>query len=337
LFFNKIQKKIKSITSKSLVAEIEKNINFNIRKKKIDKSIIELKNFSFKKKSKIALVVSGGPSLRKNNFIPTIKKYKKKIIIICADGSLFYLLENNIIPDLVVTLDPHKTRIVRWFGDKKLTNKNLKKDNYFRRQDIDKKLNKEILINKKILKLTEKFGKYLNIAICTSSSKRVVDRLKEIKSNLYWWHPYLDDPKKINSLTKKIYKKKKLPILNSFGNVGSACWVFAETVLQCKKILLIGMDCSYYLDTPIKSTQYYDVLLKSFGKKNIEKFYLKIKNPFIKKYFYTDHIYYWYKNLLLAAIKSSKSKTFNCSNAGILFEKPIIVAKLKPFLEKNVN
>ena len=27
------------------------------------------------------------------------------------------------------------------------------------------------------------------------------------------------------------------------------------------------MDCSYYIDTPIKATQYYDILIRTFGKK----------------------------------------------------------------------
>ena len=49
----------------------------------------------FGKKTNIGLIVGGGPSLRKNNFIPLIKKYKKNFVIISTDGSLYYLLENK--------------------------------------------------------------------------------------------------------------------------------------------------------------------------------------------------------------------------------------------------
>ena len=56
-----------------------------------------------------------------------IRRFEKKLIIICTDGSLFYLLENSIIPDLVVCLDPHPTRIVRWFCDENLNKKKLLK------------------------------------------------------------------------------------------------------------------------------------------------------------------------------------------------------------------
>ena len=330
MFFQKIQKKLKKTTDKSLIKELLKNIYRNSKITNNHFSIRKLKSENFGR-GRVALVISGGPSLRRNNHIKIIKKHRKKLNIICADGSLFYLLENNILPDLVVTLDPHKTRIVRWFGDKNLKKKDIQKDDYFKRQEIDIKFRNELKINKKILKLTKKFGKKLNILACTSSSESVVKRLLEIKAKIYWWNPFIDDPKKKNSLSKKIFKLNKLPLINSLGNVGSACWVIADSVLDCKKIVLIGLDCAYYPETPLKSTQYYDVLIKIFGVKNIKKFYKKIFNPKIKKYFFTDYVYFWYKTLLLGAIKETQSKTYNCTNGGILYEKPVIVIKLEKF------
>ena len=270
MFFQKLQKKIRTITNESLSKEIYKNILRNSKIAKKHFSIKELKDKNFNN-SKVALVVAGGPSLRKKDFRNTIIKYRKKFHIICAEGTLFYLLEKKIIPDLVVTLDPHKKRIVRWFGDKNLTKKDLKKDDYYRRQDLDLKFRNEISTNKKILNYTTKYGKLLNVAPCTSSSFLVVKRLEEMKSKLFWWNPFLDEPKKKNSLSKKIYKLNKLPLINGIGNVGSACWMMAESVFKFKKIVLIGMDCSYYIDTPIKATQYYDILIKTFGKKKAER------------------------------------------------------------------
>ena len=38
----------------------------------------------------------------------------------CRRNTILFV-RKKIIPDLVVTLDPHKKRIVRWFGDKNLT------------------------------------------------------------------------------------------------------------------------------------------------------------------------------------------------------------------------
>ena len=336
MFFENLQNKLSKITNTSLTEVIYKNILIN---SKISKKHLSIKNFRGKNfnNSKVALIVAGGPSLRKNDFRKSIIKFREKFYIICADGTLYYLLEKKIIPDLVVTLDPHKKRIVRWFGDKKLSKEDIAKDDYYRRQDIDLKFRNEVITNKKILKYTNKYGKILNIAPCTSSSKSVVNRLVEMKSKLYWWNPFLDNPQKKNSLTKKIYKINKLPIINSIGNVGSACWVMAESVFNFRKIALIGMDNGYYIDTPIKATQYYDILTKTFGKKNIKKFYKKIYNKKIKKYFYTDHVYFWYKSIFLDAVKSSTSRTFNCTEGGIIFEKPIITIKFKDFCKTELT
>ena len=50
----------------------------------------------------------------------------------------------------------------------------------------------------------------------------------------------------------------KLPLINTGGNVGSASRMIADQVFRFNKIVLLGMDYSYYIDTPISSTQYYD-------------------------------------------------------------------------------
>ena len=75
-------------------------------------------------------------------------KYHKKFLIIACDGSLFYLLSNNIIPDLVITFDPHPSRVIRWFGDLQLDEKSIKKDDYFARQDLEIMFNNELKMNK---------------------------------------------------------------------------------------------------------------------------------------------------------------------------------------------
>ena len=45
-------------------------------------------------------------------------------------------LKSGIIPDYVLTLDPHPKRVVRWFGDYNFENNQLN-DDYFARQDLD--------------------------------------------------------------------------------------------------------------------------------------------------------------------------------------------------------
>ena len=335
-FFEKIQNNLPKLTFQSVHKIALFNAKKNLKYLNKGKSIIKIKNYSFKKKTNNALIVSGGPSLRIINHIKQIKRFEKKLIIICTDGSLFYLLENNIIPDLLVCLDPHPTRIIRWFGDENLNKKKLLKDNYFRSQDIDVKFKNEINKIKKILFLTKKFGKHINTALCTSAPDNVVKRLIKIKSKIFWWNPYLDDDDIKGSLSKKLYKINNLPLINSGGNVGSACWMIASNVLGCKNIAMIGMDFSYYENTKLEQTQYYGILKENFGKKYIEKFYKKIFNPIYKKYLYTDYVYNWYKNIFLDMISDTKSNTFNCTEGGILFGKNIRNMKLKDFLKKYI-
>ena len=333
---DRIQKKMAGLTIRSLSKTIEKNVQNNFIYLNSGFSIKYLQNENFGKK-KIAIIISAGPSLKRVDQTKILKKYKNKAIIIACDGSLYYLLRNNIIPDLVVTLDPDPTRIIRWFGVENLSLKTLKKDDYFRRQDLDTDFKKEISVNNKILKLTKKFGEKLNVAVCTSSSSAVVKRLIKIKSKIYWWNPFIDNPNKKNSISRKIFIKNKLPLINAGGNVGSAAWMIADCVLNVKKIALLGMDLGYYPNTKIENTQYFDILEKNFKKENLNNFFKKIYNPLLKKYYYTDYAYFWYKQCFREMLSIANSDTYNCTGGGILFEKPLKLITLKAFCNRYLK
>lgn len=57
-----------------------------------------------------AIIVAAGPSLDKN--IKYLSSAKGKACIICVDSAVRMMLKNNIIPDMLVTLDPDKERIL---------------------------------------------------------------------------------------------------------------------------------------------------------------------------------------------------------------------------------
>lgn len=59
------------------------------------------------------LLVAAGPSLERN--IQVIKEHADKFLIICADVVLYRLMEEGILPDLVVNIDPHES-ISRFWG-----------------------------------------------------------------------------------------------------------------------------------------------------------------------------------------------------------------------------
>ena len=93
LFLDKIIKKLEGTTYKSIVPTVLKNVKKNRKYLKYGKSIENLKGYKFNK-GKVAVVVASGPSLRRYNQIEILKKYKNRLIIISADGALYYLLDN---------------------------------------------------------------------------------------------------------------------------------------------------------------------------------------------------------------------------------------------------
>lgn len=93
--------------------EFVKNIILNCRDMVNEYSICQLRD-TFRKLPDIqnvpAIVVSAGPSLDKN--ILELKQAKGKSLIIAVDTALKSLLKNDIVPDLLITVDPHKPPIL---------------------------------------------------------------------------------------------------------------------------------------------------------------------------------------------------------------------------------
>ncbi|MFN3411341.1 MAG: 6-hydroxymethylpterin diphosphokinase MptE-like protein, partial [Exilispira sp.] len=65
------------------------------------------------------LVISAGPSL--NDKIDLIKKIQKNVYIIAVDTALRFLLKNDIIPDLVIAIDPQTINFLDFVGIQNLT------------------------------------------------------------------------------------------------------------------------------------------------------------------------------------------------------------------------
>ena len=66
---------------------------------------INIEELFGKFQNKPAIIVSAGPSLAKN--VELLKDIKNKALIICVGTALRVLLDKGIIPDLVITVDPH--------------------------------------------------------------------------------------------------------------------------------------------------------------------------------------------------------------------------------------
>jgi hypothetical protein len=297
-------------------------------------SIKALKGASLGRENK-AIVVAAGPSLRKTNIAAKIKSTGFDGAIIAADSAMLYCLENGIVPDLVVTVDPHPDRIVRWFGNPELTESDVASDDYFKRQDMDPAFSDELSANTKTLKLLDQYGSKMRIALSSSSSPAVVKRAIDMGMEIFWWNPMYDDPSLPNSLTKKVFDLNGLPCINAGGNVGAACWMMADAVLEKQFVAVTGMDFSYYDETPYKNTQYYYEAVDLVGEENLDALYIRIFNPHLKKWFYTDPAYFWYRENFLEMIADANCSTYNCTEGGILFGEGITFAPIAKFVENT--
>lgn len=279
-----------------------------------------------------AVIVAAGPSAHRNSPAAALKKSGYRGAVIATESAIFQCLQVGLVPSLIVSCDPHSERIKRWFGDPHLPAEI--EDDYFRRQDLDVTFAAEAEQNKKVLALLDQYGSRLRIALATSASQAVVERVQETGMEVYWWNPMLDDPDEPGGITNAICRENKTPAMNAGGNVGTASWMMAHAVLGKKHVALTGVDFGYYADTPYEKTQYYDRAITLVGADRLDEFFIKIFNPDLNRWFYTDPAYYWYRQAFLELLQDADCTTYNCTNGGILFGDGIVTTDLARFLQE---
>ncbi len=283
-----------------------------------------------------ALVIAAGPSLHRYDTAAIVRQSRFAGTLIATESSLSWCLRNGIVPDLVVTLDPHASRIVRWFGDPDLSREALARDDYFQRQDMDPRFGDDQLrSNRELIELVDAHGPRIKIAIASSASEAVVKRAVEAGMDLYWWNPMYDDHDLPGSLTRKLHEDNGLPCMNAGGNVGSACWVMAHAVLGKTRVGLAGVDFGYYADTPYEKTQYYKEILALVGPERLDEVFVRLTNPHLGQDFYTDPAYLWFRESFLEMVPRAECATHNCTGGGILFGPGIHWTDLHEFLAQG--
>lgn len=286
-------------------------------------------------KAASGVVISAGPSVHRRGSIQAIKESGYAGSVIAVDGSYVACLRAGLIPDYVLTLDPHPVRMVRWFGDPRFE-ESAAKDDYFERQDLDVEFRRRSLErNQENIELVNKFGHLTQAVVASSAPSNVVARLREAQFETFWWNPLVDDPRQPESLTRALYAVNKLPSLNTGGSVGSAAWVFAATILKLPRVAVVGMDLGYYADTPLKQTQtYYELVNHHGSEEGIEAYFRDFIFPLTGERYYTDPTYYWYRrNLLELFSRAPSCRTFNCTEGGTLFGDHVECVRLADFLK----
>ncbi len=283
-----------------------------------------------------AIVISAGPSVHRRSTLKRIFDAGYKGTLVAVDGAYIACLKAGLIPDYVLTLDPHPKRMVRWFGDPDFE-KNSFGDDYFARQDLDLDFRKNsIAQNKGHIKLVDDHAKSGTMMIVASSAPRnVVERLSQAGYDMYWWNPLVDNPRDQGSITRQIYDINGLPCLNTGGTVGTAAWVFTHSILKISEIALTGMDLGYYADVPREKTQTFYELHHHIKEGEIDSCFVDFEFPLTGEKFYTDPTYFWYRRNFLELFLLSKSRTVNCTEGGTLFDERLKCTTLDDFLEKH--
>jgi len=298
----------------------------------IDKTINDIKPPDNANK---AVVVSAGPSLHHTSTLTDLANSNFQGPIIAVDGAYIKCLKAGIIPDYLLTLDPHPTRLVRWFGDPEFE-ENIKNDDYFSRQDLDIDFrNNSIIQNNNNIQLVDDNAHKTKLIIASTAPENVVKRTLKAGFSLFWWIPLVDNPDSEESITRQLHKiTNRTPALNTGGNVGTAAWVFARFWLGIEKVATIGLDFGYVGDYPYEMTQTYPELQSLLQVKDVpSEYFPRMLNPLTKQEYYTDPTYYWYRENLLDLISNSSTTLYNCTEGGVVFGDGIQCMRLTDFLQ----
>jgi len=283
-----------------------------------------------------AIAMSAGPSLHRRFTIQRIMALQYKGTVVVADGALGYCLRNGLVPDYVVTVDPHPSWIIRWFGDPDL--KSRPDDDYFRRQDLDPAWNsQEQERNEELIELVNRHGPKIKVIIATCVSPNVTRRCLAAGMPLYWWNPICDDYDEPDSHTRRLFALTGMPCMVTGGNGGASAWIFTKAILERDPVAMVGMDLGYAPGTPLQKTQYYHELIKFYPEERLEEAYIQVHNPHLNETWYTDPTYYWYRRCFLDVLRQSGWTAYNCTEGGTLFGEGIEYLALEEFIAKQAK
>src|SRR5437867_3917715 len=94
--------------------------NASTNRPRIGQSLLELAQPPLGK-GDTAIVIGAGPSLHRRRSLERLAATGYSGAVVAVDGALGVCLRQGIVPLLIVTVDPHPERVVRWFGDAGVT------------------------------------------------------------------------------------------------------------------------------------------------------------------------------------------------------------------------
>ena len=261
------------------------------------------------------LCVSAGPSLYRQRILERLKDWRGCLVV--ADGAYIQCLKAGLHPDWVVSIDPHPTRIVRWFGDPEWE-ENSRHDDYFRRQDLAQDF-REDSARANAANIAAVDDAKAKLVICSAAPQNVVARTGGFER--FWFAPLVDNPDE-EGITRTVCAETGLPALTTGGTVGTAAWAFAHCILKSRNIAVVGMDFGYPMGTPLENTQEWNL---TGGDPDL---YPK----FPERGYYSSPTYWWYRQNMLDLLEAAQARITNCSGAGLLYGERVGEINLEQWL-----
>lgn len=263
-----------------------------------------------------AIVIGGGPSVKEKNHLEILANSDFQGAIVCTDRMLVRCLENGITPKkfpkfFVLTMDPY-----------------------------------EITVNFYNHKIIQDYADGISAIMSTCTIHETIELCKENGLSIYWFHPLIDDFRKISSvnkimnmLTKSDKNPKGFPGLQTGGNVGCFSWIFSWAILGCSPIGMIGLNMGYPWNTPLEKTQHYDHVLNHFDgdATKVGQKFRKVFNEDLNEEALLDPVFDFYREAFLDLIKRTPKwvNTINATEGGSLFGERIENMKFTEFLKTN--
>lgn len=294
-----------------------KNFALNLENIWNDNSVSSLKPENLSDNSfSSAIVIGRGPSLKKNSHLQILSESDYKGTILCTDGALKTVLDEGVTPEkfknfFVISIDS-QDKIKKYYDDP----------------------------------LIKKYGNRIKCILSTTISPITYQYAKNSGMEIFWVHTLFDYDKGKTSfnhiaglMAKSKNEEKKIPAIQTGGNVGTSSWIIGWSILKSTHIGLIGIDHGFTPDTTWDEIGEFHPSAKPAleYKKDSEIFqkaFPKIYNPDFDCYCIQDPIFQYYSNALKEFIpKTSKFvKTINATEGGAIFGEGITCTSFKSFL-----
>ena len=263
-----------------------------------------------------AIIIGRRPSIDRHNHLELLANSNYKGTIICTDGAMPKVLKAGITPDKFEKFFTLTVDTVDW-----------QKDFY----------NDPICA---------KYGNKIRCILSSTVSPGVYEAAKKANMKIFWIHALVDYNEGNTSFNKMagIMTRAKnyqsgLPAIQTGGNVGTAAWIVAWSILKRATVALIGIDHGYYTETPWEKINYHSIPMPKDVDQNSEEFkraYPTIYNPYFNCYCKQDPPFVYFSNALKEFIQRTTKivKTINATEGGAIFGDGIECMTLKNFLSK---